>query len=146
MDTRSMSKYTLSTKVNDSSIQISCKQDPRFWFRMCPTTIQNVTDFNLGAFPPDVGGLLLRRCFDIVDRTELPKPGDMWGMESARPPPVIIFSGLSGSNAVEGSKVYEAFTNEALAPGGHKIVHTYLNARIDKRDLYLITDPLSFLG
>ena len=70
-----LAKYTFSTRVDEGSVQISCEEDPRFWFRMVPTAIQNVTDFYLGAFPKDGGALLLKKCFDLVDHArDLPKP------------------------------------------------------------------------
>jgi hypothetical protein len=139
-----LAKYTFSTRVDEGSVQISCEEDPRFWFRMVPTAIQNVTDFYLGAFPKDGGALLLKKCFDLVDHArDLPKPS-MSSMTSIRLPPVIIYSNLSGPDAVENSRSYEGFTRDALASYGRKIVHGYLNARHEKRDLYLITDLVAF--
>jgi hypothetical protein len=71
-------------------------------------------------------------------------PIEMFSVTSHRLPPVIIFSNLSGSDAVESSKLNETFTREALASYGNKIVHGHVNPRREKHDLYLITNPFKF--
>jgi hypothetical protein len=114
------------------SVQISCTEDPRFWFRMVPTPVPKITDFLLGEFPPETSAELLARC---CKRIEHPRP------TAEDYVPLVIFSNLESDDEFE---LHTNLVAAALASSNRKIVHTHaqrMARRPEKFELYLFTGP-----
>lgn len=61
------STYTFNTRNDDFSFQVSCDQDPKFWFRLEQgANCDRITDFFLGAFDSTLGGDLLEACYKKI--------------------------------------------------------------------------------
>jgi hypothetical protein len=91
---RLFSNYTFRIRTDDFSVQVSCDQDRRFWFRLEVATEEDrVTDFCLGAFDPDLGGDLLEVCYKMHARA----PGNR-----------IVFRDVFASRAADAATIENA--------------------------------------
>lgn len=69
MPTPSLIGYTFQARRDDFSEQVSCGQDPKFWFRLEVSKDEDaITDFFLGGFDPILGGDLLTMCYKKIGR------------------------------------------------------------------------------
>ena len=71
MPASSLATYTFQMRQDDFSVQVSCDQDPKFWFRLEQGQGEDIiTDFFLGGFDPALGGDLLNMCYKKISRSQ----------------------------------------------------------------------------
>jgi hypothetical protein len=131
MPTPSLAKCTFQTRQDDFSSQVSCGQDPKFWFRLEESQGEDIiTDFFLGGFDPALGGDLLTMCYKIVGRT---------------PAPHLVFRDVLSSRPVDPAAAnaeqlrLEGYTKEMLSGQGRAIRTSRIVHRRGKLDLMIDT-------
>jgi hypothetical protein len=131
MSVPSPSTCTFRTRQDEFSTQISCDQDPKFWFRLesvegCDT----ITDFVLGNFGSDVGGDLLAMCYKKINRI---------------PPDCLVFGDILSSRpsdavTVDNAKArLEGYVKAMLAGYGRFVRTSSIVPRRNKLDLVIAT-------
>ena len=131
MPTLSLATCTFQTRQDDFSVQVSCDQDPKFWFRLEGSQSEDIiTDFFLGGFDSALGGDLLAMCYKKIGRT---------------PAAHLVFRDIlvsrpahSAAAATEQAHL-EGYTKSMLAGYGRAIRMSRIVHRRDKLDLMIDT-------
>src|ERR1700748_1772628 len=111
---------TFKLRSDDSSEQISCDQDPKFWFRVESfDTRDDITDFFLGRFDPALGGDLLILCYKTLDR---------------EPPNRIVFKDILSSRPFDTATIKSVSRN--LEEYCRQLLESY-GREIDRADVDL---------
>jgi hypothetical protein len=123
--------YTFRTRVDDFAKFVSCDQDHKFWFRLeALENTDNITDFFLGAFDPELGGELLVACYRKLD---------------LQPQARIVFGDILSSRDGDPAKVENAtnrllnYSEHLLTNFGRRIRGTRIESRRNKFDLVIET-------
>ena len=107
------SSWTFQVRLDQVSAQVSCEQDPKFWFRVESTGERdNITDFFLGAFDATLGGDLLTLCYSKI--AKIPNRRIVFGD--------FLPSGPIDPSAIETTKArLEGYTTTLLAAYGRTV-------------------------
>jgi hypothetical protein len=129
MSAPSLSTCTFQIRRDEFSAQVSCDQDPKFWFRLeTAENRDNITDFFLGAFDPSLGGDLLATCYKKLAK---------------KPNHKIVFGnflpgGPSDPAAIETAKArFEGYAKTMLAVYGRSVHASHVLDRRKKFDLVI---------
>ena len=127
----SIRNCTFKVQQDDFSIQVSCDQDPKFWFRLEIGEGQDrITDFFLGVFYPALGGDLLALCYNKIARD----PQDQLVFSD------ILSSRLGNPNAIDATRVnFEKYAKAMLDHYGRRLRSSRVLQRRSKFDLILDT-------
>ena len=126
-------KVAFQKRIDDDSYQVSTESDPRFWFRLVRESDRDViTDYFIGSFPKEKGGVLLVDCYRALGLT---------------PRKVVIFGDIlagretSDSRALdEARESYAAFGQTLFSEFGSRVVNESLEKVTDKFNLMLIAE------
>jgi hypothetical protein len=120
---------TFDVRHDDFSAQVSCKQDPKFWFRVeLAGGEDHITDFFLGSFDPALGGDLLAMCYAKVSRV----PQDRLVFDD------ILSSRPCDPDAIKTARGnLEAYARAMLANYGRSLRSSRIARRRGKFDLML---------
>jgi hypothetical protein len=131
MSTPPPSTCTFRVRHDDFSAQVSCDQDPKFWFRLeVADDCDNITDFFLGAFDPNLGGDLLAMCYKKVVRS--PRQRLVFGD--------ILSSRPDNPAVIETAKArFEEYAKAMLASYGRSVHASHIARRGKKVDLVIDT-------
>jgi hypothetical protein len=123
---------TFQVRHDDFSVQVSCKQDTKFWFRLEQAHEQdNITDFFLGGFDPALAGDLLAMCYKSIGRP--PRSRLVFGD--------ILSSQPGNPQAVDSARLrFEEYTKAMLAHYGCSVGSANIASRRGKFDLAIDTD------
>jgi hypothetical protein len=131
MPTPSLATCTFQTRQDDFSAQVSCDQDPKFWFRLEESQGEDtITDFFIGGFDPSLGGDLLTMCYRKIGRT---------------PAAHLVFRDVLASRPADPAAAdaeqlrLEGYTKEMLAGQGRAIQTSHIVHRRGKLDLMIDT-------
>jgi hypothetical protein len=123
---------TFRARRDDFSVQISCHQDPKFWFRLEEKQERDhISDFFLGNFDPALAGDLLAMCYQTIGRS---------------PRARLVFSDILSSKPGDPHTIdtakrrFEDYTKAMLAYYGCSIGSAKILPRREKIDLIIDTD------
>jgi hypothetical protein len=121
--------YTFKVRQDSFSVQVSCDQDPKFWFRLEIEEGQDqITDFFLGAFDSALGGDILAMCYAEIGRV----PQDQLVFTD------ILSSQPSNANAVNAARAkFEEYAKGMLAHYQRSLGSSRISPRRDKFDLIM---------
>jgi hypothetical protein len=127
----SLATHTFRTRQDDFSTQVSCDQDPKFWFRLEESQGGDIiSDFFLGAFDPALGSDLLTVCYKKIGRT---------------PAAHLVFRDILASRPADPAAAateqvrLESYTKAMLADYGRAIRMSRIVPRRGKLDLMIDT-------
>jgi hypothetical protein len=123
----------LRVRRDDFSVQVSCDDDQKFWFRLESTDGADlVTDFTIGSFDSKLGGDLLAMCFDKIGRPPLSRLVFVDIVPSQRGDPIKI---------AEAQSCLEEYAAVTFARHNRSIKLARIEARQAKLDLIIETEP-----
>jgi hypothetical protein len=124
-----LSNRTFQVRRDQVSAQVSCDQDPKFWFRVESTDERDkITDFFLGTFDAALGGDLLSICYSKIAR--IPNRHIVFGD--------FLPSGPTDPSVIEQTKArLEGYTKTLLAAYGRTVQVSQVLRRREKCDLVI---------
>ena len=119
---------TFRIRQDEFSVQVSCDQDPKFWFRLEVTAgSDHITDFFLGSFDPALAGDLLAMCYAKIGRL----PQDQLVFND-----ILSSRQASNPDAVTAVRAnFEEYARAMLAYYGRSVRASRIVPRRDKLDL-----------
>jgi hypothetical protein len=129
MPAPSLLSCNFHVRYDDVSVQVSCDQEPKFWFRLeLADDLDIITDFTVGAFDQALGGDLLAMCFSKIGRT---------------PHTRLVFRDILSCRPGDPATVanaklrFEEYAGAMLANYDRYISSSHIATRLDKFDLVI---------